>query len=244
MPQPRQRDVLIKTARENYETIAKKLGETTSYPGNWVYSQWTESELKEWLDERGWPAPQPSTRDKLVASVRRNARLAALQARSLAASASSSADAAQATLSDALFKAWTDSDLKLFLDEHGIYVPQGSARNEMVALARKHRASLLSQAATASSTAAEAFGAATSNANNEYAQATDDAQLKLQEAFDTAAQSWSDSRLKAFLDARGVRVPQRTRRDELLAKVRENRHKVATNWNAWTFETWDIEQLK
>lgn len=123
-------------------------------------------------------------------------------------------------------------------------MPQGSARNEMVALARKHRASLLSQAATASSTAAEAFGAATSNANNEYAQATDDAQLKLQEAFDTAAQSWSDSRLKAFLDARGVRVPQRTRRDELLAKVRENRHKVATNWNAWTFETWDIEQLK
>lgn len=224
--------------------IAKKLGETASYPGNWVYSQWTESELKEWLDERGWPVPQPSTRDKLIASVRRNARLATLQARSLAASAASSADAAQATLSDALFSAWSDSDLKLFLDEHGVNVPQGSRRNEMIALARKHRASLLSQASTASSTAAEAFGAATSRAGNEYAQATDDAQLKLQEAFDTTVQSWSDSRLKAFLDARGVPVPQKNRRDELLAKVRENRHKVATNWNAWTFETWDIEHLK
>lgn len=155
-PQPRKRDVLIKTARENYENIAKKLGEATSYPGNWVYSQWTESDLKEWLDERGWPVPQPSTRDKLVAAVRRNARLAALQARSVAASVSSSADAAQATLSDALFSAWSDSKLKLFLDEHGVNVPQGSARNEMIALARKHRASLLSEASTASSTVAGA----------------------------------------------------------------------------------------
>lgn len=243
-PQPRKRDVLIKTARENYENIAKKLGEATSYPGNWVYSQWTESDLKEWLDERGWPVPQPSTRDKLVAAVRRNARLAALQARSVAASVSSSADAAQATLSDALFSAWSDSKLKLFLDEHGVNVPQGSARNEMIALARKHRASLLSEASKASSTAAGAFGAATTNAGNEYARATDDAQLKMQEAFDTTVQSWSDSRLKAFLDARGVPVPQRGRRDELLAKVREHRHKAATSWNAWNFETWDVENLK
>lgn len=244
MPQPRKRDVLIKTARENYEIIAKKLGEATSYPGNWVYAQWTESDLKEWLDERGWPVPQPSTRDKLVAAVRRNARLAALQVRSMAASAASSADAAQATLSDALFNAWSDSKLKLFLDEHGVNVPQGSARNEMIALARKHRASLLSQASTASSTAAEALGAATSSAGNEYTQATDNAQLKVQEAFDTAVQGWSNSRLKAFLDARGVPVPQKNRRDELLAKVRENRHKAATSWNAWNFETWDVENLK
>ena len=85
-PQPRQRDVLLQTARENYESVAQKLGEAAHYPGNWLYEQWTESDLKGWLDERGWPAPQPTTRDKLVASVRRNARLASLRARSIAAS--------------------------------------------------------------------------------------------------------------------------------------------------------------
>jgi hypothetical protein len=49
-PQPRKRDVLLKTARENYESIAKKVGETAAYPGNWLYENWSESDLKTWLD--------------------------------------------------------------------------------------------------------------------------------------------------------------------------------------------------
>ncbi|OJJ71895.1 hypothetical protein ASPBRDRAFT_125142 [Aspergillus brasiliensis CBS 101740] len=247
-PQPRKRDTLLKSARENYESIATKLGEAVAYPGNWVYEQWSESDLKEWLDERGWPVPQPTTRDRLIASVRRNARLASLNAKSIAASASASAEAAQATLSDALFKAWSDSDLKKFLDEHGVKVPQGSRRNELMALARKHRASLVSQAseasATISSTATQIIGAATSRAGNEYSKATDVAQFKAQDSFDTVIEGWSDSRLKAFLDARGVPVPQSNKRDELLAKVRLNSHKAATGWSAWTFDTWDTEHLK
>ncbi|RJE20934.1 hypothetical protein PHISCL_06727 [Aspergillus sclerotialis] len=243
-PQPRRRDVLLKTARENYEAIAKKIGETASYPGDWIYDQWTESDLKEWLDERGWPVPQPTTRDQLIASVRRNGRLASLQARSLAASASKSADMAQATLSDAVFNAWSDSELKKFLDSNGVPVPQGTKRNELIALARKHRTSLLNQAATASKSAADFLGAATSKAGNEYAKATDDAKLKANDAFDAAVESWSNSRLKAFLDARGVPVPQANKRDELLAMVRANKHRMANQWNAWTFETWHTEQLK
>ncbi|KAF5867289.1 hypothetical protein ETB97_000058 [Aspergillus alliaceus] len=247
-PQPRKRDVLLKTVRENYESIAKRLGEAASYPGNWVYEQWSESDLKEWLDERGWPVPQPSTRDKLIASVRRNARLASLQARNIASSASKSAEAAQATLSEALFNAWSDSDLKKFLDKNNVKVPQGSKRNELVALARKHRASLVSHASTASesatSTASEIYGAATTKAGNEFARASDDAQLKAEEAFDAAVATWSSSRLKAFLDARGIPVPQSNQRDQLLAKVRLNKHKAATGWSAWTFDTWDTEHLK
>lgn len=243
-PQPRRRDVLLKTARENYEAIAKKIGETAYYPGDWIYDQWTESDLKEWLDERGWPVPQPTTRDQLIASVRRNGRVASLQARSLAASASKSADMAQASLSDAVFNAWSDSELKKFLDSNGVAVPQGTKRNELIALARKHRASLLNQAATASKSAADFLGAATSRAGNEYAKATDDARLKANDAFDTAVESWSNSRLKAFLDARGVPVPQANKRDELLAMVRANKHRMANQWNAWTFETWHTEQLK
>ena len=247
-PQPRKRDTLLRAVRENYEAVAKKVGETAHYPGNWLYEQWTESDLKEWLDERGWPVPQPTTRDKLIASVRRHARLSNLQAKSLAAEASSSADAAQATLSEALFNAWSDSEIKKFLDEHGVKVPQGSKRNELIALARKHRASLVSQAsvasASASSAASSVYGAATSKAGNEYARATDEAKVKADDAFDAAVTAWSDSRLKAFLDARGIPVPQASKRDELLAKVRLHRHKAAHGWNAWTFETWDTEHLK
>lgn len=151
-------------------------------------------------------------------------------------------------MSDALFNAWSDSDLKKFLDEHGVKVPQGSKRNELIALARKHRASLVSQASTASATAsssvASVIGAATSKAGNEYARATEDAKLKAEDAFDSAIKTWSDSRLKAYLDARGVPVPQRGKRDELLAQVRLHKHKASTGYNAWTFDTWTTENLK
>lgn len=238
----------MKAARDNYDTIAKRLGETISYPGNWVYAQWSESDLKAWLEEHGWKVPEPTTRDRLIASVRRNSRLASLQTQSLASSASSSAQAAQSTLNDSMFTAWSDSQLKRFLDEHGVQVPQGSKRNELIALARKHRTSLLHSASSASDAAAStlgnAYGAATSRANNEYTKATDDVKFMGYDAFDKAVALWSDSRLKEYLDARGVPVPQGGRRDELLARVRANKYKAARNWTPWTFDTWDTEHLK
>lgn len=250
-PQPRSRDVLLTTARQNYDSVAKKLGEYSAYPGDWLYSTWSESDLKEFLDERGFPVPQPTTRDKLVASVRRNARLASLKlqaaqsaASSGASAASVSAASAQASLSDIVFDAWSDSKLKEWLDEHGVPVPQGSKKNELIALARKHRASLLAGAASGTSSATSAYGAATSSAGNQFAKASDDAQLKAEDAFNEAVGFWSNSRLKAYLDSRGIPVPQGGKRDELLAKVRLNKHKAATGYSAWTFDTWTPENLK
>ncbi|KAJ5341347.1 hypothetical protein N7541_010471 [Penicillium brevicompactum] len=242
-PQPRKRDVLIKAARENYEKVATKVGETASYPGDWIYENWSDSDLKAWLDERGWPAPQPSTRDKLIASVRRNSRLVSLQARSIAASASAEAEAAKESLSEELFNAWSDSKLKEFLDEHDVKVPQGSKRNELIALARKHRYNLSKQASSAAGAAQDAFGAATTKAGNQYARATEDAKLKAEDGFEAALNGWSDSRLKAFLDARSVPVPQNGKRDELIATVRANAHKAAGGWNQYNFDTWDKEHL-
>ncbi|KAJ5888071.1 hypothetical protein N7495_008112 [Penicillium taxi] len=243
-PQPRQRDVLVKTARESYDAVATKIGETTAYPGDWLYSQWSESDLKGWLDERGWPVPQPTNRDNLIASVRRHSRLASLQAKSITASAMAAAESAKDTLSEEVFNAWSDSKLKEFLDSHDVKVPQGSKRNELIALARKNRHYLLVKASSASSAASSAFGAATTQAGNEYAKATEDAQMKIDDQFNTAIQAWSDSRLKAFLDARSVPVPQNGKRDELIAAVRANAHKAATGWNQDNFDTWDLEHLK
>jgi len=128
-------------------------------------------------------------------------------------------------------------EIKQWADENGIKVPQGSKRNELIAIARKHRSSFTASAASA-------FGAATSSAGNAYASATDDAQLKAEDAFNSAASTWSESRLKAYLDARGIPVPQSGKKDELLAAVRLNRHKAATGWTAWTFDTWTVDNLK
>ncbi|KAF2244176.1 hypothetical protein BU26DRAFT_569177 [Trematosphaeria pertusa] len=170
VPQPRERDSLLRAVRENYQSVANKISENAQYPGDWLYESWSDSDLKSWFDERGFPVPQPTTRDKLIANVRRNSRLASLNMQSAYASASSSAAAAQQSLSDALLDSWSDSQIKEWADKNGIKVPQGSKRNELLALARKHRARLYGDSASA--TAASAYGAATSKAGNNYAQAT------------------------------------------------------------------------
>ncbi|TLS30835.1 hypothetical protein PpBr36_03537 [Pyricularia pennisetigena] len=242
VPQPRQRDTMLTKARESYDTVAQKFGEAVAYPGNWLYETWSESDLKEWLDTHGFPAPQPSTRDKLIASVRRNSRLASLKAQADAASASKSAQDAYATVTDKLIDAWSESDLKDFADRNGIPVPQGTKVNELRALVRKHRADILGD--NISGSAASAYGAATSKAGNTYASATDSASLAAQEAFDKSVNTWSESRLKAYLDARGVPVPQTSKVDELRALVRKNSHKAATQWSSWNFEDYSLENLK
>lgn len=233
---------MIAAVRNNYESAAKKLGQSIHYPGDWLYETWSESDLKEFLDERGVSVPQPSTRDKLIASVRRNSRLASQNLRDTAASASKSAQASKESLSDALLDSWSDSQIKEWADKNGIKVPQGSNRNELVALARKHKAQLTGD--SAASSVSSAFGAATTKANNQAAKATGDAQLKGEDAFNSAVGTWSDSRLKAFLDARGVPVPQGGKKDELIKQVRLNKHKAAFGWSAWTFDTWTVDNLK
>ena len=254
-PQPRNRDSLLKTARSNYDNVAKKTNEYSAYPGDWLYQTWSDSDLKEFLDARGYPSPQPSTRDKLIAQVRRNARLASLNMQGAASSASASyasataaasksASGAQESLSDALFDAWSDSKLKEFLDSHGVPVPQGSKKNELIALARKHRQSLTNDGSSVSASGASAFGAATTRAGNEYAKASDDASAKADDLFNSAIDTWSDTRLKAYLDSRGVNVPQGSKKNELVKQARLHKHKAATGYSAWTFDTWTAENLR
>lgn len=110
-------------------------------------------------------------------------------------SASSSAANAQQSITDALLDAWSDSQLKEWLDKNGVKVPQGSKRNELTALARKHRAKLVGDNVEHSATSA--YGAATSKAGNQYAQATDDASLKAEHASAGAAYyiDWIKSKL-------------------------------------------------
>jgi len=170
VPQPRQRDTLLKSVRENYQSAANKLSENINYPGDWLYESWSDSELKAWFDERGYNVPQPSTRDSLIANIRRQSRLASQNMSGAYASVSSSAASVQESLTDALLDSWSDSQIKAWADKNGIKVPQGSKRNELIALARKHRARFSGDNVSASATSA--YGAASTKAGNQYSQAT------------------------------------------------------------------------
>jgi hypothetical protein len=99
---------------------------------------------------------------------------------------------------------------------------------------------------SASSLLTKATDSAGSAASNYGSQATDYAWRKKDDAFDAALSSWSETRLKAFLDARGVPVPQDGKLDELRATVRHNAHKakVHAGFSDSVFDTWSTEQLQ
>ncbi|KAL1840668.1 hypothetical protein VTJ49DRAFT_218 [Mycothermus thermophilus] len=242
VPQPRKRDTLLQKIRENWETVTQKVGETAAYPGNWLYETWSESDLKEWLDTHGVPAPQPTTRDKLIAAVRRNSRLAYLRMQEQAENSRKSMQDTYAALTDQLIDAWSESQLKEFCDKNGITVPQGTKLNQLRALVRKHRADIMGDNVTG--TAKSAYGAATSSVGSVYSKATDSAAQALQDAFDMAINTWSDTRLKGYLDARGVPVPQGTKTNELRALVRKHAHLAASGWTAWTWDDLTTDNIR
>lgn len=145
-------------------------------------------------------------------------------------------------MTDKLIDAWSESQLKEFCDKNSINVPQGTKVNQLRALVRKHRADIMGD--TVSASAASAYGAATSNVGENYAKATDAASKQYQDAFDKAINAWSETRLKGYLDARGVPVPQASKVDELRALVRKHAHKASTGYSTWTFDDYTYDNLK
>lgn len=216
-PQLSSRERLIAEIKSQYDTIAKKINKQapdtdswTYYPGNWIYDTWSDSELREWLVDRGLLSTSKAqlTRDKLLAEVRQNwllqrvlgdtdemkekvsssfgaatsnvadsassasasARRASATARreadeswssakSMAQSASASVSSAFASASAESLDTWSESDLKKWANKHGIPVPEGSNKNELLAIVRRHRTRLLNEAESA-------YNAATTSAGN------------------------------------------------------------------------------
>jgi len=270
-PKPRTRDSLLSTARSNYATISQKAGETSAYPGDWVYKQWSDSDLKKWLDEHGYHVYQGSKRNELIAAVRRNSRQASLKTKDV-----------KDSVAQKIFNSWSDSELKEWLDKNGIPVPQNGKKDELISLARNNVASLTGDTYSASVTSAlKAYGSATGSLGARITDATSAAAASARSVTDAAAaaatsavdaaydhaigardsiydsvtgtyssladsvlSTWSESRLKAYLDARGVSVPQNGKKDELVALARLHKHKAAKGYNAWTFDTWTVENLR
>ncbi|KAF8541032.1 hypothetical protein BDD12DRAFT_804074 [Trichophaea hybrida] len=210
-PTPRTRDTLLASARNNYQNVANKLGETSAYPGNWLYESWSESDLKRWLDERGYPVPKPTSRDKLIAVVRRNSRLASIKA-------AKSKDSVKETISDTVFDTWSDSKLKEFLNKNNVNIPHGSTKNELLALARRNKAYLTGD--TAYNSISSTASSTTSVIGNKASQAADTRTTTVKMP--------------------STKLPSAT---SFLPRL-DFISKAATGYGAWTFDTWTKDNLK
>lgn len=148
------------------------------YKSTKPYEQWDETQLKQWLESRNIPSEASAQKDALAGTVK-----------SYWYDTADKWDDAK----DWVFNTWSESDLKSFLDKHGIPNPNPRSRDAFLSQARDSYGSVAAKA----SDAAEAPG---------------------NWVFD----SWTDSDLKAWADARGIPVPQGSKRNELVSVVRKS----------------------
>jgi len=264
----------LKSARDNYQTVANKAGDTAAYPGNWLWDSWSDSDLKSWLDARGIPVPQNGARDKMIAAARRNGRTASQNAKHLASEAASSASSAAAKVassgssaagkvassgSSAAGKAAASVSSVAGWGYQSISSVAGNAAASLSSAAGHAAASVTSvaghAAASASSAVGDAAASVSSLAGHAAASASSGADWAASSLSSGAKRgassvssgvyegassissgagaassgltdallgSWSDSQFKAFFDKNGIKVPQGSNRNELVALARKH----------------------
>jgi hypothetical protein len=203
---------------------------------NWtnLLLRWTESSLKSFCDKHGIPVPQPRKRDQALSAAREGYQTAAEKVGETAAYPG-----------NWLYESWTDSDLKSWLDERGIPSPPNNKRDKMVAevrrnayLARSSGAAFIDYAtssgasyASSASSKGSNYASTASSKGSKYASTASNtvssaASSISASALDALYNTWSDSQLKEFADKNGIKVPQGSRRNEILAVLRKNAAKL------------------
>lgn len=243
VPSTATRKELLKDVKKNYQKLAEAAGITESskpsYPANWLYNAWSDSDLKKWLDERGIPVPQGSKRNELIATVRKNSRTLYVKGQQARDNLQKTYDISKEDIFDKagkirenVFDDWSNSELKYWADSHGIPVPQNSQKDEVLAIVRRNRQLLYNDYE-------DSFTTKKKNHVPFIKQAEDLAD----QAFTEASKLWSESRLGSFLESRKIETPEGASKDDLLKLVNRYRNAAGSQWDS-LFESWDQKKLE
>lgn len=197
-PTPRNRDSMLTTARGAYSNIAS-IG-PSAY--DTLFGSWQDSDLKAWCDARGIPVPQGSTKESMLASLRKNTHSFTEQAKA------KFNDLTSQSVGDKVFDSWSESQLKELLDENGIPAPQGSKVNELRALARKNYKSLKNSAseyyAAGASSVSKSGASAATVASKSGASVYDQAKKSAESVASEASKTGKDYLAKAKASAESL----------------------------------------
>ncbi|KAK9465650.1 hypothetical protein V1512DRAFT_265537 [Lipomyces arxii] len=255
------RDALLKKIKANYDHIAKNAKNAkseTQEASSWLFNAWSDSELADWLTSHGYDVPRNSDRNTLISLIKKYS----YQASNQAVGAKNSAQAVfqkmnaemldtTGAVKDTVFDTWSESQLKLFLDKHGVPVPQPTKKDKLLALARKNKyylkQDLEKSADLAASEAQGWYDYAKGKASDTKDAANTAAESATQYTSDTfkdVTNLWSNSRLQEFLRSRGIIAPEDSTSERLKDLVWKNRDAPIGTYDWWSFEAWSTEDLQ
>lgn len=244
------RDQLVKVAKDNFHHVSKKLGCSGFYPSEEYFSDWSESDLQNWLKQYEIPYDRiANDKDALLDKVRENIYHASQLAEERRSELLSSLDLANKRIADKagkvnddVFNTWSTENLKQWLISHKVAVDEKVAdnRDELIKLAKgrindfkddiewytnymkkKSNRFINKTPEYAASVWGQTMGKL-GGLLSHYKGKTGDA---INDTFLVGLDSWSRDRLKTYLDLRGVKYHLLSTNNELRRLAVENRNK-------------------
>lgn len=202
------------------------------------YSTWSVSQLTSWLQAHNIPIPSKSpTQAQLQALVQENWNLIT----NWSYDQYTSSQKYFADIKENSFDAWDESRLREFLLSQGIVAPKGH-RDQLMHLAKsQYRAYTNAASSFADHASTAVYGdsvhKATQSLSSVAAHATDAASRTLDSTKDYVYSTWDDSKLRNYLESKGVVVEEQARqsRNDLLGLMYDAYAKVTDPvYHAWS----------
>lgn len=243
------KDALLQRIRDNYDYIASAMKTESQSSSDWLFDAWSDSDLVEWLTSHGYNVPKKTTtREELIKLVHKYSYQASQNANNAKAGVQTTFNDlhkdvldASGKVKDTVFDTWSESQLKSWLEAKGIAISSATpSKNELLKLARHHRSLLKQDLDSTTSGVKDSYNKIIDSASN----TKDTVTSRSAEIFKAATDSWSDSRLKEFLQARGIIAPENTPTERLKQLVFQNRQKPVASYDYWSFESWSLKDLQ
>ncbi|KAK9479217.1 hypothetical protein V1514DRAFT_328779 [Lipomyces japonicus] len=232
---------LIDIVKDNADTFAKAAKTSTKHTYDWLFDTWSDTDLASWLVENGYDVPKKYTRKDLIRSIKKHVKQGQKGSKAAYQYLADTIVDSSGLIKDTAFDTWSESDLKAWFDEHGIAVPQNSKYDELLALARRNKFQLQKDIEDVNRFSREKYG----HAADRVKQSAEFGGRLGSDAFKQIADTWSDSRLRKFLQARGVLAPDNTPSDRLRELVWSHKNvPVSSSAGAWSFEAWSADDLQ
>lgn len=238
---------LIKQIQKKFDKLVEKNQGSQYYPGNWLYSTWTDSDIQNWLNKYQINFDPKASRDQLIDTL---SEYSASVSNYLTDSMNSLLDSldiydrpifdTKGLIKDEFFKTWSYSQLREWLYLHdiidtkpGIY-SEDLYSDKLVKLAQTHKLYLLDD-----------LNSWLASAQSKASPFVTKGELG-NDSFLAGINKWSKDKLKAFLDARNVQYSMFTTRHQLVELVKNHRNDAIApeNYGGWIILDLSTDSIK
>lgn len=254
---------LVKTAKDNFDTISKKHESSGSYPGSWIYSTWSIDDLKKWLHDNDLTFDPKESAQELAQKVTNNNYLASIALSDSKKSLFDSLSLGEhldvfdkaGKIKLAFVDTWTYSQLREWLYYQGLIDTKPGVqvddldKGKLKQIVLSNQDYLVDDIKSWSEQASKLASPYLEKGAEAVKDVSETAEEVINDTFLIGVEKWSKERLRSFLEARDVKIPAFATHSHLVNLVKTNKNIALGNKTVikpanWILEDWSTEAIR